>query len=68
MANKLVLNKSSESKNGNNEIVGLYFVKYQTKFIFNYIVKTLLSGIKETIGINRKDKNSLRKKPQKRNE
>lgn len=62
MANKLLLNKSSESKKRHNDIVALHFVKDQTKFIFNYIVKTLLSGIKETIGINRKDKNSPRKK------
>ena len=62
MANKLLLNKSSESKKRHNDIVALHFVKDQTKFIFNYIVKTLLIGIKETIGINRKDKNSPRKK------
>ncbi len=66
VANKILLHRSSESKNRDNEIVALYFIKDQTKFIFNYIAKTLLSGIKETLGLNRKNIQKLSKKSQKR--
>ena len=55
LANTFVIN--NKSPNGKNLRVGeIYFERDKQKSIFNFLWKSLLSGIKPSLGINEKNK------------
>ena len=55
LANTFVIN--NKNPNGKNLRVGeIYFERDKQKSIFNFLWKSLLSGIKPSLGINEKNK------------
>ncbi len=51
LANKFILKEDNPTKNNPIRVTNIHYQRDRERFIFNYTLKSILSGMKETIGI-----------------